>query len=122
MLGPEIAVPLDDPAILQASQQQHIMALNKGLDEAHNAADGILQRRSAAAAKSTAARTALGTEAAEVGRWLNLHAPGCGEELGKETGKRVDIRIVPVAAEKATVQHPLGRKADHLDQPIDSKT
>src|SRR6516165_3221880 len=95
------------------------MPTNKGFEAARDAVDSIVQRRTAAGAKSITARLAFSAEAVEIGHWLDRHAPRRREELGEAIGKRLDIGIVPVPAGEAAVQHLLGAKPDHLDQPVD---
>ena len=112
-------MPLHDPAILEALQQQPLRRPIKASMSAHDAVDSILQRGTAAGMKSTAARAAFSAEAVEIGHRLDRHAPGRREEPGEAIGERMDIGIVPVPAGEAAVQHPLWREADHLDQPVD---
>src|SRR5215472_17985293 len=95
------------------------MAGHRGPNAAYDTLGSMLQRAAAARIKSAAARPAFGAEAVEIRHRLDRHAPAHAKELGEATRESVDIGPLPVTADKALIQHLLGGKADHLDQPVD---
>lgn len=111
-------MPLYDPSILEALQQQARAASDEGLDTAHNVVGGVLQRGVAIGMKSIPARLTFGAEAGEIGCGLRPYTPGPGKEFGEAVGERLDIGVVPVPSGETPVQHPLIGESPHLDQPV----
>ena len=72
--------------------------------------------------KDVAARTAFLIDPVEIRRGPDRGRPCGGEESGEAGAERFDFAPVPVASAEARIEHPIGRQAPHLDEPIDNGT
>jgi hypothetical protein len=77
-----------------------------------------LQGRTAQILQISATRPAFLAKAVKIGFRLQIGMPRAGEEFYEVGTQHMDIVITPGAANDASVEHAVGRQADHLDRQV----
>src|SRR6516164_1462294 len=118
VFGPEIAMTLHDAATNKALQQQVFASVDEGFDAARDTLGRVTQGRTAGL-QGLAAVVAFGAKAVEINCRSNIHAPRRCKEAGQAVGEGIDVCAAPITPSETMVQHALGGKTHHLDQPVD---